>query len=355
MNPCRLIAFYLPQYHPIPENDVWWGAGFTEWTNVRKALPLFNGHYQPRIPGELGWYDLRDPQVRQAQAQQAQAHGISAFCYYHYWFGGKMLLERPFNEILASGQPDFPFCLCWANESWNRSWDGRETQELIAQRYSAVDDAAHIAWLLPALSDSRYVRVDNKPLLLIYSATSLPDPSQTAALWRAQARLAGLDGLYLCLVESHRSRRVDPATLGFDAAVDFQPNVAALLTPYERLYWRLARRLKWKHGVLMIDYASWMQRALRQTEPAYRRFPCVTPAWDNTPRRKSGGFVLRRSTPTLYQQWLTAAIERARMSSSEPIVFINAWNEWAEGAYLEPDEKWGRGYLEATRSALAGQ
>ena len=184
----RLIAFYLPQYHPIPENDEWWGKGFTDWRNVARAKPLFRGHPQPHLPGELGCYDLRDSRARAAQAALAREHGISGFCYYHYWFSGKRLLERPFQEVLSSRKPDFPFCLCWANENWTRAWDGRNQEIIVEQTYSHEDDRAHIRTLVPAFRDDRYIRIHGKPLFLVYRAEDLPEPARTAAIWREEAQ-----------------------------------------------------------------------------------------------------------------------------------------------------------------------
>lgn len=201
----RAIAFYLPQYHPVPENDEWWGKGFTEWRNVSKARPLFPGHYQPHLPADLGFYDLRLPEVREAQAELARAHGISGFVYYHYWFNGRRILERPFNEVLQSGKPDFPFCLCWANENWTRIWDGGDKHILLEQKYSAQDDLAHIQSLIPAFRDERYIRVNGKPLFLVYRAELIPDPVRTAAIWREAAIKAGVGDLYLARVESYDS------------------------------------------------------------------------------------------------------------------------------------------------------
>jgi lipopolysaccharide biosynthesis protein len=351
--PPRLIAFYLPQFHPIPENDAWWGPGFTEWTNVAKARPLFRGHYQPHAPGELGYYDLRSPQVRQAQAELAQAYGLHGFCYYHYWFNGKRLLERPFNEVLASGEPKLPFCLCWANENWTRAWDGEHSQLLIGQNYSEEDDRAHLRWLVNAFRDERYLRVNGKPLFIVYQTAQLPQPRRTAEVWREEARRAGVGDLYLCKVESFRDDRQPPAAIGFDAAIEFQPDTKRLLTPLEKAYWRIAQKLTIRRGALVIDYARLAQRALARPRPPYPQFPGVTPMWDNTARRKLGAFVLHNSTPQRYQHWLTETIRRfAPPSPAESFIFINAWNEWAEGNHLEPDQKWGRGYLEATRRAL---
>lgn len=351
--PPRLIAFYLPQFHPIPENDAWWGQGFTEWTNVTKARPLFRGHYQPHAPGELGYYDLRSPQVRQAQAELAQTYGLHGFCYYHYWFNGKRLLERPFNEVLASGEPRLPFCLCWANENWTRAWDGEHAQLLIGQNYSVEDDRAHLRWLIDAFRDERYIRVNGKPLFVVYQTAQLPQPRRTAEVWREEAQRAGVGDLYLCKVESFRDDRQPPEAIGFDAAIEFQPDTKRLLTPLEKAYWRIAQKLNIRRGALVIDYARLAQRALARPRPPYRHFPGVTPMWDNAARRRRGAFVLHNSTPQRYQHWLTETIRRfAPPSPAENFIFINAWNEWAEGNHLEPDQKWGRGYLEATRRAL---
>ena len=224
----RLIAFYLPQFHPIPENDLWWGEGFTEWTNVSKAQPLFEGHYQPHIPADFGYCDLRSPEVRRQQAEMAREYGLHGFCYYHYWFQGKRLLERPFNEVLASGEPDFPFCLCWANEPWSRRWNGSNQDVLQAQSYSSDDDRAHLRYLLPALSDRRAITVDGKPMFIVYQAKELPDPASTIAIWREEARRGGLAGLYLVAVETGWDAGWDATQFGFDAKVLFQPQFSML-------------------------------------------------------------------------------------------------------------------------------
>jgi lipopolysaccharide biosynthesis protein len=348
----RLIAFYLPQYHPIPENDAWWGRGFTDWTNVTAARPLFRGHYQPQAPGELGYYDLRSPQVRQAQADLAQAHGIDGFCYYHYWFHGKRLLELPFNEVLASGKPKLPFCLCWANQNWTRAWDGQHTQLLIGQSYSEEDDRAHLRWLVTAFRDERYLRIDGKPVFAVYQAGQLPDTRRTTEVWRAEARRAGIDELYLCKMDSFQDDRRPPQSLGFDAAIEFQPDTKRLLAPFERVYWRLAQKLNWRAGALVIDYGRWVDRALQRARPTYPCFPGVAVCWDNSARRKSGAFILNNATPDHYERWLSETLRRfTPASAGENLVFINAWNEWAEGDHLEPCQRWGRGFLEATRRA----
>ena len=354
----RLIAFYLPQFHPIPENDEWWGKGFTEWTNVAKARPAFPGHYQPHIPADLGFYDLRLAETRQAQADLARQYGIYGFAYYHYWFHGRRLLERPFDEVLSSGQPDFPFCLCWANENWTRTWDGQERHVLVAQTYSEDDDRDHIRWLTRAFNDKRYIRVSGKPLFLVYRARRLANPQRTASLWRDEAHKAGVGEIFLARVESVDDEHDDPVKIGFDAAVEFQPDWGNLGPPLNGgALTRLARKVgvnRFYEERWIFDYPTVVRRMLRKTPPPYTWFRCVTPSWDSTPRRPNSALILQGSTPTAYEGWLRAVIERLSPGAlQENFVFINAWNEWGEGNHLEPCLKWGRAYLEATRKALS--
>ncbi len=355
----KAIAFYLPQYHPIPENDRWWSKGFTEWTNVSKAKPLFTDHYQPHQPADLGFYDLRLPEIRQAQADLAQAYGIHGFCYYHYWFTGKRLLERPFNDVIASKEPDFPFCLCWANENWTRRWDGQDDDILAEQIYSKEDDLAHFRYLAQAFQDPRYIRIDGKPLFLVYRASKIPDPLATTTIWRDEAQRLGVGELYLVRVESFPNEHNDPASIGFDATVEFQPDWGNLGLPLQRgRKWTLARRLKLAELAYgqnnIYDYETIVERMLAKPTVPYQRFPCVTPAWDNTARRKDGNAtILQNSTPELYEHWLNTVVSRELSKpNSDRIVFVNAWNEWAEGNHLEPCQKWGHAYLEATQRVL---
>jgi lipopolysaccharide biosynthesis protein len=361
----RAIAFHLPQFHPIPENDEWWGRGFTEWVNVVKAKPLFKGHYQPRLPADLGFYDLRLPETRAAQAELARRYGIHGFCYYHYWFHGKRILERPVNEILKSGEPDFPFCLCWANENWTRKWDGLQDHVLLEQRYSDADDLVHIRALIPIFSDPRYIRVDNRPLFLVYRASQLPEPERTTAVWRGEAERAGLKGLFLARVERFQGELDDPMKSGFDCGLEFQPQGALVGPRIERREWwhrtKLGTRERSFRDNSVFDYRTLARNALRIPQVCYPRIPCVCPSWDNTPRRTQGATILINSTPETYEEWLRRVIERqlARLKSGdgsgpsfESLVFINAWNEWAEGNFLEPCQRWGRKYLEATQRAL---
>jgi len=363
----KLIAFYLPQFHTIPENDEWWGKGFTDWTNVKKATPRFKGHYQPHVPSDLGYYNLLDPNVRQNQVDLAREHGIHGFCYYHYWFNGKRLLHRPLDEVLASGKPDFPFCLCWANENWTRTWDGLDRHILIQQQYNEADDRAHIQWLADAFRDKRYIRIEGKPLFLVYRASNIPQPLHTTSVWREEARKIGVGEIFLCRVESFSEERDDPSHAGFDAAVEFQPDWTNLpnfmgyklfggkvqkplskIRPLKNILSRLDQgRTK------VADYATLVRIALEQAPSPYLRFPCVTPSFDNTPRRKKGPAIIRGASPELYRQWLSSVLKKFVPRSKETnLVFINAGNEWAEGNHLEPDVKWGRAFLEATRDTL---
>jgi lipopolysaccharide biosynthesis protein len=343
----RLIAFYLPQFHPIAENDLWWGRGFTEWTNVTRARPVFEGHYQPHLPSELGFYDLRVPEVREEQAQLAGEHGIHGFCYYYYWFGGKRLLERPFEEVLATGKPDFPFCICWANETWTRRWDGAEQEVLMPQVHSDELDARFIHGLIPAFRDPRYIRVQGRPLLVIYRATQLSDAARTIAIWAQECRAAGLPPPFVLAALTFDVG--DPGPLGCDGALEFPPHQvrARLVTDELSL-------LDKQYAGYVFDYAAAARWYLDRPEPEYPLFRTVMTGWDNTPRRPQHSNVFLGSSPVRYEEWLAGAIRlaRQRYPPGGRLVFINAWNEWAEGAHLEPDQRFGRAYLEATREAL---
>ncbi|MEP7206510.1 MAG: glycoside hydrolase family 99-like domain-containing protein [Casimicrobiaceae bacterium] len=346
----RAIAFYLPQYHPIPENDRWWGKGFTEWTNVARARPLFPGHHQPNIPADLGFYDLRLPDVRREQADLARAAGIHGFCYYYYWFAGARLLSNPLDRMIESGDPDFPFCVCWANENWTRRWDGLDSDILIAQHYSPEDDIAFLDSLLPALRDRRYIRIDGRPLLLVYRPSLLPDAGATTARWRERARAAGIGEIYLAAVQSFfHVEGSAPDAFGFDAAVEFPPHSLAVLSD---------RQPKGFPGQRFegnaYDYRRTADNFVSREPPAYKLFRAVMPRWDNTARRGTASNVFIDGGTEAYRSWLQRAADYTRRMyfGDERLLFINAWNEWGEGNYLEPDRQHGHAYLDATRAVL---
>jgi lipopolysaccharide biosynthesis protein len=343
----RLIAFFLPQFHPIPENDEWWGRGFTEWTNVTRATPLFDEHYQPHRPAELGYYDLRVAEVREQQAALAREYGIYGFCYYYYWFNGKRLLERPLDDMLERGDPDFPFCVCWANENWTRRWDGREAEVLMAQSYNPESNLQFMRDLLPLLRDPRYIRINGRPLVLIYRAELIPGLSEAIAGWRQLTRDEGLGDLYLAAVESFSGVRDDLAR-DFDALVEFPPHArsVAVTQPPPGLGADFSGQL--------FDYKASSQAFMQRSDVAPELFRTAMPSWDNTPRRQQAAHIYLGATPHLYEKWLSSLVRQTRASrmGDERIVFVNAWNEWAEGNHLEPDERHGRNWLEATRNAL---
>lgn len=336
----RLLAFYLPQFYPMPENDRWWGSGFTEWTNVVQARPLFPDHYQPRLPANLGFYDLRVPEVRERQASLAATHGIEGFCYWHYWFHGKRLLERPFDEVLASEQPDFPFCLSWANETWSREWHGTgDAPEILQeQTYSKEDDLAHSRWLVRAFADPRYVTVDGRPLFLVYRPFGLPDARRTTDLLREVTLQTGLPEPYLIGLNAHNPTR-DTRPLGFDTTLNFEPQLSAVPGVNEP-------------GLKITDYSIAVGR-MRAQPRDYPFKPCVMVGWDNTSRRGHDGIVFINSTPEAFGAGLREVLDSvASVPFEERLVFLNAWNEWAEGNHLEPDLRHGLGWLEAVRAAV---
>jgi lipopolysaccharide biosynthesis protein len=355
----RSIAFYLPQYHPIPENDQWWGKGFTEWTNVTKSKPLFPRHYQPRIPADLGFYDLRLPEVRQAQADLAEAHGVHGFCYYHYWFNGSRLLERPFNDVLSSGEPDFPFCLCWANHSWSRGWLGEEKNVMLKQTYSLEDDLIHIRWLIKAFADPRYIQVKNRPLFLIYRPRDLPNPEKTIEIFRNECLRNGVPEPYLLGVDAH-CPGFNFETIGFDGTLVFEPQLGCLpsFMNDEAKVSKFIRNLKL--GIIdpklkIYDYSE-ARHLMMSQKRKFPTHPCIFVSWDGTPRREKNAIVIVNATPEKFESGLldmaNSLLDRPH---DERLLFINAWNEWAEGNYLEPDLRNGTQYLEAVRRVNLSQ
>ncbi len=358
----RLIANYLPQFHPTPENDAWWGRGFTEWTNVIRSKPLFRGHRQPRLPTELGFYDLRVPDTRWAQAELARAHGIEAFCYWHYWFEGKRLLERPFAEVLASGEPDFPFCLAWANESWSRRWLGEERDVLMKQGYSAQDDRNHARWCMPAFADPRCLRYQGRPVFAIYRPFDLPEPERTMVTFRDEAHRHGLPNPYLIGCDAHQLTYEGICEFGFDHTWNFEPALGCMPyicneknQPDDRRRWgRLLHNLRLgvaSGWIKIYDYPTGRNLMWESYKP-FPTIPTVMAGWDNSPRRGKNGIVFLNDTPANFKAELVRTIASVLDKPfEERLIFLNAWNEWAEGNYLEPDELYGRGKLEAVRDA----
>jgi lipopolysaccharide biosynthesis protein len=357
MMAARVIALYLPQFHPVPENDEWWGKGFTEWTNTAKARPLFRGHYQPHIPADLGFYDLRLPETREAQAAMARLYGIEGFCYYHYWFGGRQILERPFNEVLRSGAPDFPFCLCWANQTWSGIWHGAPNRILIEQTYPGrVDHEAHFQTLFPAFADRRHIRIEGKPIFLIYDPHNLPDPVETLNFWRTMAVKAGLGGLHI--VGQSSSATWNWTADGFDARVDHPVLGRPWISPCQPVRWVRNKLEIWRDRVdarrglpRKLAYRSLSDRQILMDD---RFYPCLIHAWDNTPRSGRNGVVVKDATPELFRQTLDSTIQVLKQRPPDKrLLFLKSWNEWAEGNHLEPDQQFGTGFLEAIRDAIS--
>ena len=343
----KLIAFYLPQFHPIPENDEWWGEGFTEWSNVKRARPNFVGHYQPLVPSELGFYDLRRPEVLDRQAELAKSYGIHGFCFYYYWFNGHRLLERPLEQMLARGKPDFPFCICWANENWTRRWDGSEDEVLMKQDYSEGSAEQFIRDVIPILKDRRYIKTGDAPILLVSRVDLLPDAPATARRWRQLCAQEGIPEIHLAAMQSFGI--ADPRPYGFDAAVDFPPHTQRELIDPGRF-----KGISPDFAGYLEDYLKVARNQVNQPPPPFIRYRGVMPAWDNTPRRMNRAHICVNSSPAAYQAWLERIVEQtmARSAVQEPLVFLNAWNEWAEGAYLEPDSRNGYARLNATGRGL---
>jgi lipopolysaccharide biosynthesis protein len=352
-----VIAFYLPQYHPIPENDAWWGKGFTEWTNVAKANPLFKQHYQPHLPADLGFYDLRLPEVREAQANLASEYGLYGFCYYHYWFQGRQLLERPFNDVLTSGKPDFPFCLCWANESWSRTWLGEERQILIQQTYSEEDDWHHAKWLAAVFRDPRYIRHAGRPVFLLYSVPRHQNAARFCEILRETCNRSGETTPYLIGADSHCPWQ-DTRQQGFDTTLHFEPQLSALPQCFSD-GWSVRRFIRnLQFGVLsgrmkLYDYREG-RRQMKGKKVDFPQVPCVLVGWDNTARRGKMGSILLGSTADNFANELRQTLgSLVESSSQDDLLFVNAWNEWAEGNHLEPDQHFGRANLVALKRVLS--
>jgi lipopolysaccharide biosynthesis protein len=351
----KLIAFYLPQFYPFKENDEWWGKGFTEWTNVTKARPLFAGHYQPHLPTDLGFYDLRVRDTRREQIALAKAHGIHGFCYYYYWFSGRRLLDRPVDDMLADRDSDMPFCLCWANENWTRTWNGKESDILIAQRHAEGDPERFIDDLIPYLTDDRYIRVDGAPFLVVYQPAQLPDPPGWVRRWRERLRFHGIPRVHIVCALTHSNWEYE--SYGFDGAVELPPCNIADIKPLLKGKEIGGRRHNPHFDGIVYDYQDIARAYLERGYREPNIFKTVFPSWDNTARRGTRAKIMANGTPANYEFWLKEAVRltRERFPNEERFVFINAWNEWAEGCHLEPDRKYGRAFLEATRRVIEGR
>ena len=351
-----ILAYYLPQYHPFPQNDEWWGKGFTEWTNVGKAKPLFRGHYQPKVPSELGYYDLRLPEIREQQVELAREAGVDGFCYWHYWFGGRnrQLLNEIIDDVLASGKPDFPFCFGWANESWKaKQWnkDGSGDRIIMEQRYEGVEDyRSHFDYALKFFRDSRYVKIDNKPVFLVYKPALLPD--DFIKLWNSWAQAEGFDGVYFI------------ARLLEDENIDSFEGKGFCFFTRERKNYAYIRR--GKIAFLKNKVKSWM-KGLKGTAMPYREcyesfvdekedslenfLPSMISNWDHSPRSGRSAFIMYDSKPEYFYQHAKRVLELVRLKRNK-LIFLKSWNEWGEGNYMEPDLKYGRGHINALRQAI---
>jgi GT2 family glycosyltransferase len=353
LNKVKCIAFYLPQFHEIKENNQWWGKGFTEWTNVKKARPKFNGHQQPRVPINHNYYDLQNNDVLFQQAELAKKYSIDGFCFYYYWFSGKRLLENPLETMLESNSPQFPFCLCWAYENWTRRWDGRDNEILISQNHSKKDDEMVIRDLIRYFKSTSYIKINNKPLLLVYGVDLFPNFKETASTWRKICKSEGIGEIYLAIVETHEMvhKNIQPSFYGCDASIEFPP------LNFGKKYKGKIDGIDKNFSGTINDYEEVMLSYCARELPGYKRFRGVMPGWDNTARRQNSSIIFKNNSPGAFQAWLEFVIAQTNihMHGDEKIIFINAWNEWGEGAYLEPDIDFGYSFLEAVQMAKDAQ
>lgn len=359
-NTARVLAMYLPQYHPIPENDAVWGKGFTEWTNVVQAKPLYRGHYQPKIPADLGFYDLRLSEVREAQAEMAKEAGIEGFMYWHYWFGnGRMLLQRPFEEVLFSGKPNFPFCLGWANHSWmTKTWKkGSAFQKdpmIMEQLYPGLEDyVAHFNYCLPAFKDERYVKVDGKPIFVVYAPMDIPDVNLFTSTWHKLAKEAGLEGIHLVGLKYGEYSVDDILNMGFDAVNNRSIRTAMDNIDHFSWFTKLRYRIR-KYGFPMkYDYRKIIKLMLTEDDELENVYPTIVSGYDRTPRSGKDTVIFDMYTPETFKEHVHMTLDFIRSKKEEHrIVFLQSWNEWGEGNYVEPDLKYGHAFLDAIKSEL---
>ena len=358
-NKIRVIAYYLPQYHPIPENDEWWGRGFTEWTNVGKALPLFKGHYQPRVPADLGYYDLRLPIIREQQAELAREAGVEGFCYWHYWFGnGKELIERPFNEVVNTGYPDFPFCMAWANDSWtSKSWNTNHQNMrriLIEQLYPGEEDnILHFDSYKKAFADKRYIRINNRPLFVIYRPFELRNAGGFIEQWNKLIKESGIaESFYFVACTDDISEHAKAISLGFDAVTNnpVKRMRVAFDSKKNALFLRIIQRFI-KRPFKTIDYKEAVKYLFTEEEKREDTIPILMPNWDRSPRGGRSAVIWHNSTPLLFKNHALQVLNEVRRKDNK-LVFLKSWNEWAEGNYMEPDLKYGHGYIKALKEAI---
>ncbi len=357
-NRARVIAFYLPQFHPIAENNEWWGSGFTEWHSVTKAKPLYRGHVQPKIPADLGFYDLRVSETRRAQADLAREAGVEAFCYWHYWFGGeKRLLEKPFNDVLSSGEPDFPFCLGWANHNWyQKLWDpsGDGDKLLIEQQYLGKDDYVNHFYkaLLPAFKDERYITVEGKPLFVIYSLDRKQAIKEIIEIWKQLAIENGFKGVFFVAVQRNETKK-EIKELGFDAMYRLQDYLKTYVRQSYLKKVVLFAKMKLFNSPRLISYDSLSENLYTDEDYEEDTIPLIIPNYDHTPRSGSRGFVITGSTPAKFAKQVKRACSYLNRKREErKLLFLVSWNEWGEGNYMEPDSVYGKGYINALSSVI---
>ena len=351
----KLIAFYLPQYHPTPRNDKWWGKGFTEWTNVAKAKPLYRGHLQPNVPADLGFYDLRLPETRQAQADLARDYGVYGFCYYHYWFeDGFEELETPFYEVVNSGEPDFPFCLCWANETWySKFWniDGTiEKKPLAEQKYLGEEDnEKHFYKLLKAFKDPRYIKCEGRLLFVIYKALEFQGLKKFMNQWNELAAENGLPGFYFVAYTCDCSNEFQELrSLGVEKVITCHMlDLRFKKNRWDKLYDRFIR--KWFKMPVLVDYGKYYKYLVSEYEKDSDAIPTILPNWDHSPRSGKGALIFTNTTPENFDKHVKQVADIMDEKGGEQLCFLKSWNEWGEGNYVEPDLRYGHGFLEVIK------
>ena len=363
----KIVAFYLPQFHVIPENEDIWGEGFTEWTNVKKAIPLFEGHVQPVEPLNDNYYDLLDPKVMHWQAEMAKEYGIYGFCFYHYWIEGKKLLEKPIENFLKDEDINIHYCLSWANHSWTDAWKG-SNKVFIEQTYGGKEDwNAHFEYLLPFFQDNRYIKIDNKPMFVIYMPEDIPHLNEMLDLWNDRARAAGFAGIAYAYQYTYFGMDPNKDDSRFDYGIEFQP-AYAIADSRGKTMARIRKRgyyfLKWVQKTLNIrmtvnitrleimSYVQVWKYILNREPDDSKKIPGAFTRWDNTPRKGKAGLVIHGATPQMFQNYLSKQIQRAKKIYKKDFLFITAWNEWGEGCILEPTKQDGYAYLQAVKEAL---